>query len=76
MPSCAVCSGGGALLAPALTQTCPFAHQVNAAIRSHPVEVIGLELRGYMSDMEAIAVGQEGATTTTGVQRIADSNSN
>lgn len=53
-----------------------YLNQVNAAIRSHPVEVIGLELRGYMSDMEAIAVGQEGATTTTGVQRIADSNSN
>ena len=28
---------------------------INAAIRNHPVEVIGRELRGYMSDMEAIA---------------------
>ena len=28
---------------------------LNAAIRNHPVEVIGRELRGYMSDMEAIA---------------------
>jgi len=30
---------------------------VNEAIRSHPVEVIGKELRGYMTDMEKIAVG-------------------
>jgi len=30
---------------------------VNAAIRSHPVEVIGHELRGYMTDMEKISVG-------------------
>merc|ERR1719488_219612 len=28
---------------------------VNEAIRSHPVEVIGKELRGYMTDMEKIA---------------------
>ena len=27
---------------------------VNAAIRSHPVEAIGAELRGYMSDMKKI----------------------
>merc|ERR1712134_210094 len=27
--------------------------EVNAAIRDHPVEVIGKELRGYMSDMAA-----------------------
>jgi ketol-acid reductoisomerase len=46
---------------------------VNAAIRSHPVEIVGKELRGYMSAMEKIAVGEEGATETTGVQRIADS---
>merc|ERR1711998_795227 len=30
---------------------------VNAAIRSHPVEIVGSELRGYMTDMEKIAVG-------------------
>jgi len=30
---------------------------VNEAIRSHPVEVVGKELRGYMTDMEKIAVG-------------------
>jgi ketol-acid reductoisomerase len=30
---------------------------VNEAIRSHPVEVIGKELRGYMTDMERISVG-------------------
>ena len=28
---------------------------VNEAIRSHPVEIIGQELRGYMTDMEKIA---------------------
>jgi len=32
---------------------------VNDAIRSHPVEVIGKELRGYMSDMEKISTGKE-----------------
>lgn len=30
---------------------------VNAAIQSHPVEVVGKELRGYMTAMKAIAVG-------------------
>jgi len=30
---------------------------INEAIREHPVEVIGKELRGYMTDMEKIAVG-------------------
>merc|ERR1711998_683940 len=30
---------------------------VNDAIRAHPVETIGKELRGYMTDMEKIAVG-------------------
>jgi len=30
---------------------------INEEIRSHPVEVIGKELRGYMTDMEKIAVG-------------------
>jgi len=30
---------------------------VNEEIRSHPVEVIGKELRGYMTDMEKISVG-------------------
>lgn len=31
--------------------------QVNQAIRHHPVEQIGQELRGYMTAMQAIAVG-------------------
>merc|ERR1719389_1394018 len=31
--------------------------EVNEQIRSHPVEVIGKELRGYMTDMERISVG-------------------
>ena len=30
---------------------------VNEEIRSHPVEIIGRELRGYMTDMEKISVG-------------------
>ncbi|MFA0520725.1 ketol-acid reductoisomerase, partial [Vibrio sp. 10N.222.55.E8] len=30
---------------------------VNEAIRNHPVEYIGEELRGYMTDMKNIAVG-------------------
>merc|ERR1719408_1204399 len=30
---------------------------INEAIRSHPVEIIGKELRGYMTDMEKISVG-------------------
>jgi len=29
----------------------------NDAIQSHPVEVVGRELRGHMSAMKAIAVG-------------------
>ena len=28
--------------------------EVNHAIRSHPVEAIGAELRGYMADMKRI----------------------
>jgi len=32
-------------------------NSVNEAIRSHPVEVVGKELRGYMTDMEKISVG-------------------
>ena len=28
--------------------------EVNTALRTHPVEIIGAELRGYMSDMKAI----------------------
>ncbi len=32
--------------------------QVNAEIQSHPVEVVGRELRGYMTAMKAISVGQ------------------
>ena len=31
--------------------------EVNEAIRNHPVEYIGEELRGYMTDMKRIAVG-------------------
>ena len=31
--------------------------KINEAIRTHPVEVIGKELRGYMTDMERISVG-------------------
>jgi ketol-acid reductoisomerase len=31
--------------------------RVNQAIRSHPVEIIGKELRGYMTEMEKISVG-------------------
>ena len=30
---------------------------INDAIRSHPVEIVGKKLRGYMSDMEKISVG-------------------
>merc|ERR1712054_330681 len=30
---------------------------VNEEIRSHPVEIIGSQLRGYMTDMEKISVG-------------------
>lgn len=33
--------------------------EVNSAIRNHPVEYIGEELRGYMQDMKRIAVGDE-----------------
>jgi ketol-acid reductoisomerase len=32
--------------------------RVNTATQSHPVEVIGRELRGYMTAMKAISVGQ------------------
>lgn len=31
--------------------------EVNQSIRNHPVEVVGLELRGYMTAMKKIAVG-------------------
>ncbi len=31
--------------------------RVNNAIESHPVEIVGRELRGYMTEMKAIAVG-------------------
>jgi ketol-acid reductoisomerase len=31
--------------------------EVNASIQNHPVELIGLELRGYMTEMKRIAVG-------------------
>jgi len=30
---------------------------VNETLRSHPVEWVGQELRGYMTDMKRIAVG-------------------
>lgn len=32
---------------------------VNEAIRSHPVEIIGQELRGYMTDMEKIVTNPQ-----------------
>jgi len=48
---------------------------VNAAIRAHPVEVIGRELRGYMSDMAAIAIGAEAnAERAKGLEWTATSN--
>jgi ketol-acid reductoisomerase len=28
--------------------------EVNEAIRTHPVEIVGKKLRGYMTDMKAI----------------------
>jgi ketol-acid reductoisomerase len=28
--------------------------EVNAEIRNHPVEIVGEELRGYMTDMKSI----------------------
>lgn len=31
--------------------------EINAAIRYHPVEIVGEELRGHMTDMKAIAAG-------------------
>jgi ketol-acid reductoisomerase len=31
--------------------------EVNTAVQSHPVEVIGRELRGYMTAMKKISVG-------------------
>lgn len=31
--------------------------EINDALRNHPVEWIGQELRGYMKDMKRIAVG-------------------
>ncbi|GGB19135.1 MULTISPECIES: ketol-acid reductoisomerase [Agarivorans] len=31
--------------------------EVNEALRSHPVEIVGKKLRGYMKDMKKIAVG-------------------
>lgn len=31
---------------------------VNAAIQGHPVEVVGLKLRGYMKEMKRISVGR------------------
>jgi len=47
----------------------------NAAIRAHPVEVVGAELRGYMSDMEAIASGAEAnAQRAAGLEWTATSN--
>jgi len=48
---------------------------VNAAIRAHPVEVIGSKLRGYMSDMAAIAIGAEAnAERAAGLEWTATSN--
>merc|ERR1719263_2054111 len=40
---------------------------VNAAILAHPVEVVGRELRGYMSDMESISVGDAAAVAARAV---------
>ncbi|WP_112062763.1 ketol-acid reductoisomerase [Glaesserella parasuis] len=34
-----------------------YLRDINDAIRNHPVELIGQELRGYMTDMKRIAVG-------------------
>ena len=49
---------------------------VNAAIRAHPVEVVGRELRGYMSDMESISVGDAAAVAAraAGLEWAATSN--
>ncbi|MCR5536828.1 MAG: ketol-acid reductoisomerase [Succinivibrio sp.] len=33
--------------------------KVNAAIRNHPIEVVGRKLRAYMSDMKEISVGNK-----------------
>ncbi len=33
-------------------------NEINLDIQSHPVEIIGLELRGYMTEMKRIAVGR------------------
>ena len=44
-------------------------NSVNESIRSHPVELVGKELRGYMTAMESIVVGSEGATQTTDTVR-------
>ena len=46
-----------------------FLCSVNESIRSHPVELVGKELRGYMTAMESIVVGSEGATKTTDTVR-------
>lgn len=34
-----------------------YLRDINDAIRNHPVELIGQELRGYMTDMKRISVG-------------------
>merc|ERR1719240_903256 len=49
---------------------------VNAAIRAHPVEVVGRELRGYLSDMESISVGDAAAVAAraAGLEWAATSN--
>ena len=50
--------------------------KINAAIRAHPVEVVGRELRGYMSDMESISVGDADAVAAraAGLEWAATSN--
>ena len=49
---------------------------VNAAIRDHPVEVVGNKLRGYMSDMETISVGSDEAVNAraAGLEWVGSSN--
>jgi ketol-acid reductoisomerase len=33
--------------------------EINEVIRNHPVEIVGKKLRGYMTDMKRIAIGDE-----------------
>ena len=49
---------------------------VNGALRAHPVEVVGREVRGGMSDMESISVGDAAAVAAraAGLEWAATSN--